>query len=100
MPGPSWLGACRCWWRLMRRVRGRAGGVPADVAACCWAALDQHWAVLDQHSACASPSTATNHPQVGSQHRSKAEPAGAVVNGKWVASKPKPDEITLTGGWG
>lgn len=25
--------------------------------------------------------------QVGSQHRDKAEPAGAIVNGKWVAQK-------------
>jgi hypothetical protein len=36
--------------------------------------------------------------QVGSQHRSKAEPAGAVVNGKWVPSKPSADQTTLTGG--
>lgn len=35
--------------------------------------------------------------QVGSQHRSKAEPAGAVVNGKWVPSKPGPEGTTLTG---
>lgn len=31
-------------------------------------------------------------PKVGSQHRSKAEPAGAVVNGKWV---PMPGPVTL-----
>ncbi|KAL4444855.1 hypothetical protein ABPG77_003905 [Micractinium sp. CCAP 211/92] len=36
-------------------------------------------------------------PKVGSQHRSKAEPAGAVVNGKWVPSKPGADGLTLTG---
>lgn len=26
-------------------------------------------------------------PKVGSQHRNKAEPAGAVANGKWVPAK-------------
>ncbi|GAB4823881.1 hypothetical protein N2152v2_010927 [Parachlorella kessleri] len=36
-------------------------------------------------------------PKPGSQHRKKAEPAGAVANGKWVASKPGADGITLTG---
>lgn len=35
--------------------------------------------------------------QVGSQHRSKAEPAGAVINGKWVPSKPGADGLTLQG---
>lgn len=36
-------------------------------------------------------------PRLGSQHRSKAEPAGAVVNGKWVASTPPAEAQTLTG---
>lgn len=36
-------------------------------------------------------------PKPGSQHRSKAEPAGAVVNGKWVASPPVAESQTLTG---
>lgn len=35
--------------------------------------------------------------QVGSQHRSKAEPAGAVVDGKWVPSKPGAEGMTLMG---
>ena len=35
--------------------------------------------------------------QVGSQHRSKAEPAGAVVGDKWVPSKPAPEQMTLMG---
>ena len=39
----------------------------------------------------------TPAPQVGSQHRSKAEPAGAVINGKWVASKPSAEQMTLQG---
>lgn len=34
-------------------------------------------------------------PKAGSQHRSKAEPAGAVVGGKWVANKP--ETMTLMG---
>ena len=36
-------------------------------------------------------------PKMGSQHRDKAEPAGAVVNGKWVANKPGKEGMTLTG---
>ncbi|KAI7842350.1 hypothetical protein COHA_003990 [Chlorella ohadii] len=36
-------------------------------------------------------------PKVGSQHRLKAEPAGAVANGKWVPSKPGADGLTLQG---
>lgn len=36
-------------------------------------------------------------PKVGSQHRSKAEPAGAVVDGKWVPSKPGAEGMTLMG---
>jgi len=36
-------------------------------------------------------------PKVGSQHRSKAEPAGAVVDGQWVPSAPNAAEMTLTG---
>jgi NADH dehydrogenase (ubiquinone) flavoprotein 2 len=36
-------------------------------------------------------------PKMGSQHRSKAEPAGAVVNGKWVADMPGPEGQTLMG---
>jgi (2Fe-2S) ferredoxin len=35
--------------------------------------------------------------QIGSQHRSKAEPAGAVIGGKWVPSKPTPEQMTLMG---
>ncbi len=35
--------------------------------------------------------------QVGSQHRNKAEPAGAVVDGKWVPNKPGSEGLTLTG---
>ncbi len=35
--------------------------------------------------------------QAGSQHRSKAEPAGAVVGDKWVPSKPEAGQTTLTG---
>jgi len=51
--------------------------------------------------ACCLPSCppALPVPQVGSQHRLKAEPAGAVVNGKWVASKPTAEQTTLTGVW-
>ena len=47
-------------------------------------------------SAMATP-FASPPPQAGSQHRSKAEPAGAVVGGKWVADKPKPEQMTLMG---
>lgn len=36
-------------------------------------------------------------PKLGSQHRVKAEPAGAVANGKWVESKPSADQETLIG---
>lgn len=36
-------------------------------------------------------------PKPGSQHRSKAEPAGAVVDGKWVSNPPSPEQQTLTG---
>ena len=36
-------------------------------------------------------------PKVGSQHRSKAEPAGAVVSGKWVPNPPGAEAQTLTG---
>lgn len=36
-------------------------------------------------------------PKIGSQHRSKAEPAGAVIGGKWVPSKPTPEQMTLMG---
>ncbi|KAG7675148.1 hypothetical protein Ndes2526B_g08007 [Nannochloris sp. 'desiccata'] len=36
-------------------------------------------------------------PKMGSQHRNKAEPAGAVVNGKWVENKPGPEGQTLMG---
>ena len=36
-------------------------------------------------------------PKVGSQHRSKAEPAGAVVQGKWVSSAPGEEGMTLAG---
>lgn len=32
--------------------------------------------------------------QVGSQHREKAEPAGAIVDGKWIAKKE--GQTTLT----
>lgn len=34
-------------------------------------------------------------PKVGSQHRSKAEPAGAVADGKWVPDKPPADYKVL-----
>ncbi len=34
------------------------------------------------------------HVQVGSQHREKAEPAGAIVDGKWVAKAE--GQTTLT----
>lgn len=33
-------------------------------------------------------------PRVGSQHRGKAEPAGAIVNGKWVAQKEGTTTLT------
>lgn len=33
-------------------------------------------------------------PRVGSQHRDKAEPAGAVAGGRWV---PSSGAMTLTG---
>ena len=36
-------------------------------------------------------------PKQGSQHRNKAEPAGAVVNGKWVANLPGAESQTLMG---
>lgn len=36
-------------------------------------------------------------PKAGSQYRSKAEPAGAVANGKWVPNPPPPDAQTLVG---
>lgn len=37
-------------------------------------------------------------PRAGSQHRTKAEPAGAVVKGKWVPNPPtSPDSQTLMG---
>jgi NADH dehydrogenase (ubiquinone) flavoprotein 2 len=36
-------------------------------------------------------------PRVGSQHRERALPAGAVVNGKWVPSAPGAGGVTLTG---
>lgn len=36
-------------------------------------------------------------PKVGSQHRSKAEPAGAVCGNKWVPNPPGADSLTLQG---
>lgn len=36
-------------------------------------------------------------PPPGSQHRKKAEPAGAVMNGAWVPNPPAPEGQTLTG---
>lgn len=49
---------------------------------------------------CLSNSPPSDRAQPGSQHRSKAEPAGAVVAGKWVPSPPKAGEMTLMGAWG
>ena len=40
-----------------------------------------------------SPALPHAHPQVGSQHRKKAEPAGAVANGKWVPAPPSPEQV-------
>lgn len=37
------------------------------------------------------------NPPPGSQHRKKAEPAGAVANGAWVPDPPAPEGQTLTG---
>lgn len=39
------------------------------------------------------PTPPPTHTQVGSQHRKKAEPAGAVTGDKWV---PKEGHVTLT----
>lgn len=36
-------------------------------------------------------------PRAGSQHRSKAEPAGAIANGKWVPNPPDASAKTLQG---
>lgn len=36
-------------------------------------------------------------PKAGSQYRTKAEPAGAIANGKWIPNPPGTESQTLTG---
>lgn len=87
--------------RLPRRLR-RAGLLRGSLARHGVCQVAQHvapgaLAVLKSCSAPPSSAPCCRALQVGSQHRSKAEPAGAVINGKWVPSKPGADGLTLQG---